>query len=177
MIYKYRMLSEANEDFLREFELKASNSFLEFHELIQQTVKFSTLELASFFICDGGWNRMTEITLLDMQEANPDEEGYEPPLMMKDALLRDYMEEPRQRIVYEYDFLRPKTFYIEMNGIAKAEEGTAYPRCVYSRGEPLEPQVRDEEDDFENIEIADIEDLMLDELDEGIIEEGPSEVE
>lgn len=178
MIYKYRMLSEANEDFMREYELRSSQSFLDFHELILQTVKFSTLELASFFICDGLWNRQTEITLLDMQDANPEDEHYQPPLMMKDALLKDYMEEPRQRIIYEYDFLNPKTFYVEMHGIGKAEVGVDYPRCLYSRGEPLEPKPLDDDEAFENIEIADLDELLTD-LEEDVIEEeeGPVDIE
>jgi hypothetical protein len=176
MIYRYRMLSEANEDFLREYELKAAQTFLEFHELIQETVKFSSRELASFFICDGEWNRHTEITLLNMEEPNPNDEQYQPPLMMADALLRDYMEEPRQRIIYEYDFLNPKTFYLEMKGLSSEEAGVTYPRCLFSKGEPLETKILDEDEGFENIEVADLDDLLTD-LEDDTLDEGPADMD
>ena len=177
MIYRYRMLSEANEEFLREYEFKATQTFLDFHEIIMETVKFPTQELASFFICDGEWNRLSEITLLDMQDANIGDEEYIPPLMMADSRLKDYMEEPRQRIVYEYDFLNPRTFYIEMNAISKDQGDVVYPRCLYSRGEPLEPKPIEIEEEIQGIEEEELDELLRD-LGGGLIEEeGPVDIE
>ncbi len=152
MIYKFRMLLEGNDHFMREYELRATDHFESFHQLIHDTVKFQAHELASFFICDGEWNRTKEITLLDMRDEAQEEESQEQILVMKDALLRDYMEEPRQRLIYEYDFLRPKTFYIELSGIGKDLSGTEYPRCIYSRGdiEVATPAV-DPESEFDDL--------------------------
>ena len=149
------MLYEGNEDFLREYELRTTNSFLDFHSLIQDSVSFSNKELASFFICDGEWNRRLEITLLDMQDEAA-EEGTEPVMSMDRALLRDFMEEPRQRIIYEYDFLNPKSFFIELTAVAKDDPEREYPRCLYSRAD-LSPELPAEED--EQLEVLDPEDL------------------
>lgn len=171
MIYKYRMLSESNDDFLREYEIKSSSRFLDFHLLIQDTVKFLGNELASFYICDSQWNPITQITLLDMVDEDPEKdlEGYDAQeiLVMHKSLLMDFMEEPRQRLIYEYDFLKPKTFYIELKGIVKEEAGVSYPRCTFSVADPEPPKpIDDDEDDIlevlEDIEISEIDQLLDD---------------
>lgn len=178
MIYRYRMLSEVNEDFLREFEIQAKANFLDLHELIQNSVNFKGNELASFFICDGEWNRRTEITLLDMEEGEKEEKAN---LLMDKTSLMEQMNEPRQRIVYEYDFLNPKTFYIELKAIGKEEEGVEYPRCSFSVGEPEAPKpaeeddISDEAEEIEDSGITEI-DKLLRELGSGMNEEGDSEI-
>lgn len=163
MIYRYRMLSEVNEDFLREYELKSGSSFLDFHKLIQDTVKFQGNELASFYICDSEWNRRTEITLLDMDEGEDNDQ--QDILLMSGTKLKEFMEEPRQRVIYEYDFLNPKTFYIELKGILKDDPKIDYPHCSFSTGEaepPKPPEEDLEEEDLNEIGIKEIDKLLRD---------------
>lgn len=181
MIYKFRMLMEGNDTFMREYELKVTDSFESFHNLIQSTVKFKTLELASFFICDSEWSRMQEITLLDMVDAPQTEDDI--PLAevitMNEALLKDFMEEPRQRIIYEYDFLKPKTFYIELSGIVKSDADGVFPRCTYSRGEAesIAPPSLDENEPEELLEDEDYaDDFQIDGLDELLRDLGTDDI-
>ncbi|MEZ5082068.1 MAG: hypothetical protein R2750_01225 [Bacteroidales bacterium] len=67
-IYKFRMLSGENDDFVRDIEIQASQTFKHFHDIINDCIVMKGNELASFHICDQKWNKNTEITLIDMLE-------------------------------------------------------------------------------------------------------------
>jgi hypothetical protein len=154
-IYKFRMLYGENEDFVRDYEIQAAQTFEDFHNLIAESVGLDRNELASFHICDQKWNKKHEITLIDMLEgAEPDAEGngVEHPAVMKNSLIKDFINEPRQRLLYEYDFLNMKTFFLELQSVFKQKEENSYPRCSFKRGtlidtinEPLLEEIDDEE--------------------------------
>lgn len=163
MIYKFRMLSESNEDFIRDYEIQSTATFRDFYDFIQDTVNLPGNELSSFFMCDSDWNRATEVTLMEMEdeEAEPSETIH---LVMDEVKLVDMMNEPRQRLIYEYDFLKPKTFYLELKGTQKAKADVEYPRCTYSIGEPVAPVAEEDEDElFDELEITEL-DKLLDDL-------------
>jgi hypothetical protein len=72
--------------------------------------------------------------------------------MMKDSKIKSFIEEPHQRLVYEYDFLDMKTFFIELMGVWKQKEEVPYPICSFSKGKlanPPAPPVIEEEGDPE----------------------------
>ena len=52
--YRFRMLMDDQEDFLRDFEILSSQTFLDFHNLIRESVELQGNELASFFVCAEG---------------------------------------------------------------------------------------------------------------------------
>lgn len=149
-IYKFRMLSDENENFIRDIEIQATQTFSDFHDTISDCVRLNGNELASFHICDQKWQKLEEITLLDMGDDLKEENKAENVVsIMKDAIIRDHISEPNQRLLYEYDFLNMKTFFIELLSVFKQKEEANYPRCTFKRSEVLE--------DFTNS------DLMLDE--------------
>lgn len=171
-IYKFRMLSDENDNFLRDIEIQATQTFQDFHQMISDCVILKGNELASFHITDQRWNKLTEITLVDMQKglepgekANPIEDVH----VMKNSTIRDFINEPSQRLLYEYDFFDVKTFFIELISVFKQKEDHVYPRCTLKRGEVFEETVTDiiEEDDEElrTQLLQDMEDLQDDTLD------------
>ncbi len=149
--YKLRMLLDDQDDFLRDYEIGANQTFLNLFELIRQTVKLQGNELASFFICDSKWRKKKEITLMDMQdetEAEPENDDDDefrrptkklPTFIMGNAKIKDFIEDPAQRILLEYDFLNPTVFYIELFKISVANENITYPVCVKQTGELILP--------------------------------------
>ncbi len=170
-IYKFRMLTDTNDEFIRDFEILGNQSFLDFHRIIQETVNLGSEELASFHICDQKWVKMKEITLLDMkfdedEENISDSEFIEERFTMKDSKIKDFIEEPHQRLVYEYDFLDLKTFFIELLGVWKQKEDKPYPICSFSKGKleiPPAPPVIEEEGDPEALKeqlLEDFNDLL-----------------
>jgi hypothetical protein len=173
-IYKFRMLYGENEDFVRDFELKATQNFEDFHRLIAESVDLNPEELSSFHICDQRWNKITEITLIDMlegEDAEPENSIVQETFVMRDALIRDFMHEPRQRLLYEHDFLNMKTFFIELLSVYQIKEDGIFPRCTFRRGsvKDLQDEVYMIEEDGEELRkqlIQDYEDIVDGALDD-----------
>ncbi|NVO18369.1 MAG: hypothetical protein HXX13_01640 [Bacteroidetes bacterium] len=142
--YRFRILYDDQEDFLRDIEIKPGQTFKEFHDIILKSVDLEGKELASFFVCDRKWNKQTEITLINMMEhdENPKHEDDEdspssahiPVSVMDEVKIRDVIEDPHQRFLFEYDFLNPRTFFIELIRILDADEKKVYPVCVKQEG-------------------------------------------
>jgi len=150
--YKFRMIVEDQDDFVRDFEIRSNQTFQEFYNIIRQTITLQGNELASFFICDSKWRKRKEITLLDMQDetiADPIDEDDDdefrkpvkklPTFTMENTRIKDFIEDPAQRILLEYDFLNPTVFFIELFKIFDAVGGVEYPRCIKKEGELILP--------------------------------------
>ena len=150
--YKFRVIVEDQDDFVRDYEIRSNQTFQEFYNIIRQTVTLQGNELSSFFICDSKWRKRKEITLLDMQDetiADPiiedDDDEFRKPVKklptftMENARIKDFIEDPAQRILLEYDFLNPTVFFIELFKIFDAVSGVEYPRCVKKEGELILP--------------------------------------
>ncbi len=178
--YKFRVYFDEVEDFVRDVEISASDNFESLHHLLYECIGLKGNEFAAFSICDPKWNKQKEITLLDtsdeddMVDEEPeydDEDQYStktrlPKFIMKDAILKDFISDPHQHILYEYDFMNPKTFYLELQKVAQTDNGDDLPRCTYKAMElPVQltaADVPDPEDvDFEE-EIDEEDDDLFD---------------
>lgn len=172
-IYKFRMLSEEHDNFLRDIEIKATQTYEDFHNVIADCVRLNGNELASFHICDQKWNKMQEITLIEMLDETAIEDDthhIEETFVMKDARIRDFIHEPSQRLLYEYDFLDMKTFYIELISVFKQKEEGTYPRCTNRRGDINEivkvEEMMEDDEELRTQLLQDFEDLLDDTLDQ-----------
>ena len=144
--YKFKVLFDEVEDFERIIEILSSDNFESFHKILYESIELTGHELASFSICDAKWNKKQEITLIDMQDdfkletpVYDEEEAFSissniPKYIMKNAILKDFIIEPHQHIMYEYDFIHPKVFYIELLKTLPAKENAVFPRCTFSEG-------------------------------------------
>jgi hypothetical protein len=143
-IYKFRIISDENDSFFREIEIKPSSTFLDFHKAILECIGFEDEEMASFYVCDGQWNKGQEISLCDLNvtdEQDDDEDLYPrnakkslPPLVMSEVKLKDIIIDPHQRFIYVFDFLNMWTFYVELFKILPAAANTKYPVCTKCTG-------------------------------------------
>jgi hypothetical protein len=180
--YRFRLLFEEQDDFLRDIEIKPGQTFKDFHDIILQSSEIEGNELASFFICDPRWNKQREITLIDMgvkiPDTDPDNNDEKPvkvplPVMiMEEVKIREVIDDPHQRILFEYNFLNPRTFFIELIKIVDGDPKKAYPICVKKEG-TLTPTVAPHFLSF--LDDPD-EDAMLGELDK-MIKDGELEEE
>jgi len=166
-VYRFRLLYEDQEDFLRDFDILSSQTFADFHNIIKQSIDLPGNELASFFVCDRNWRKKREITLIKMHNEAREEADYEerrgpkpariPITEMDKIRVKDSIDDPHQRLLYEYDILNPKVFFIELTRILEAGIKDQYPLCVKSTGKltlnaPLLPIL--ETIDIEEAEIA-----------------------
>lgn len=173
-IYKFRMLYGENEDFVRDYEIQANQTFKDLHKVITESVGLDEHELASFHICDQKWNKLIEITLIDMlagEEINEENGPMAETYIMQNAIVRDFINEPRQRLLFEYDFVNMKTFFLELLSVFRQKDEATYPRCSFKRSALMdltsEVDINEEDDDeLRKQLIQDFEDIIDGSLDD-----------
>ena len=99
-VYKFKITFEEYDDVYRVVDIKSTQTFLDLHKAILQSINFDTKQLASFYMSTDSWKKGQEITLEDMSE---DESNSIP--IMKKAKLNEYIIDPHQKILYVYDFI------------------------------------------------------------------------
>lgn len=140
LIYRFKITFEDHEDFLREIELLADQTFEDFHQAILGNLGLDPGMLASFFICDHRYRKQTEIQLVDTESQSlPDEESEQDDeasdgSLMHESLLKDYIDDPHQRLLFVYDNMNQWNFYIELAKIKRANTEHTYPRISRSKG-------------------------------------------
>lgn len=154
--YRFRIQSDENEEFLMDIELKANQTFLDFHNAIKAFANINTNEFASFFICDDKWRKKTEITLVEVEIEDKNTNEKKIIKEMKDVVINSVIDNPHQKFLYIYDFLNVYTFYIELTHIKEVNEKDTYPKLVKIESEiNLNKQnnlndIFDEDDDYED---------------------------
>lgn len=151
MIYKIRIILDAEEDIFRDIEIEDSNTLEDFHNAITQAFGFEGDEMASFYTCDEEWNQDEEIALFDMSENGSDIR------LMNETGLDDVLTEQNPKMIYVYDFFSMWTFFVELADVVEKEDGKAYPSVLFSFGElPDSPP----EKKFESDSTVDFEDPL-----------------
>jgi hypothetical protein len=127
MVYKFVVLSDEDESFVREFEFLDTHTLIDFHNLIQDELEFDKSQLASFFMATDNWEKEEEFTLFDMGTGSS---------TMETAVLEDIIFRKNQKLLYVFDFFNDRALFIEYTGEAKEIEGRELPICSNSKGVP-----------------------------------------
>ena len=131
MIYRFRLISNEQDDFLRDFETTGSHTFYDLHMAIQNEMKYDKSQISSFFLCNENWEKDREITLFGLSdEENPEL------LIMDKEIIADYIKEKGQKLLYVFDVFNERAFYIEVIEITDTPDTPASPHCCKSRGHP-----------------------------------------
>ncbi len=131
MIYNFRIISDEEKEFIRDLEISGTATFLDFHEAIQKELNYDSSQLASFFLTDEGWEKELEITLIDMMS-----DSEQPGIIMKDAVIQDYISTARERMLYVFDFFSERAFFIECMEIKTEDKNVQYPHISFRLGDP-----------------------------------------
>jgi hypothetical protein len=167
MVYKFVVLSDEDESFVREFEFLDTHTLMDFHNLIQDELEFDKSQLASFFMATDNWEKEEEFTLFDMGTGSS---------TMEVAVLEDIIFRKNQKLLYVFDFFNERALFVEYTGEAQEIDGREYPSCTNSKGIPPKQVVfggttrkiynniilSDDEDD----DVPDVDDLFLEGDDE-----------
>jgi hypothetical protein len=127
MVYKFVVLSDEDESFVREFEFLDSHTLIDFHTQIQDELEFDKSQMASFYLATDNWEKEEEFTLFDMGTGSS---------TMEDAILEDVIFKKNQKLLYIFDFFNDRALFIEYTGEAKEIDGREYPSCTNSKGVP-----------------------------------------
>lgn len=164
MIYKFRVILDAEEDIFRDIAIDENDTLEDFHNTIVNAFGFDGTEMASFYTCDDTWNQEDEIPLFDTGDT-PGEMR-----VMDSYRLSDLLGEEATKIIYVYDFMNMWTFLTELAAIEEPEPGEQYPTVLFSHGEmPAEAgdkHFEAEENEFD-YEDDDYDQDDLDQFDEG----------
>lgn len=126
MVYRFRVILDAEEDVFRDIEILQESTLEDLHNSIVQSFGFDGTEMASFYLSDEEWNQGEEVSQFDM--------GGEVRLM-NETTLDSVLDDKNRKIIYVYDFLNMWTFLIELGEIAEIEEGRDYPNLMFVHGQ------------------------------------------
>ena len=129
MVYKFRLLSDEVDDFRRDIEIDSDATFFELHKAILESVGYPDDQMTSFFICNEKWIKEIEITREDMGSMS-EEENY----IMDETVIGDLVEEEKQKLMYVFDPLADRVFYMELSKIEFGKDIDA-PVCTRSVGD------------------------------------------
>ena len=150
MIYRFRLISNEKEDFYRDFVLKDDQTFFDFHMIIQEELNYDKSHLASFFVSNSNWEKIMEITLVDMTD--PIEEDSSIKRIMASFQLSEMVKVEYKHLLYTFDFFSERSFFIELVEITKDNPKLKYPSCIEKRGAPPAQLSIEDIENIENIE-------------------------
>jgi hypothetical protein len=112
MVYRFIVLSDEVDNFRRDITIDADATFFDLHSAILDSVGYTKDQMTSFFICDKDWSKKSEITLVEM-DSSPEEDNY----VMESTHLRDFLEDERQKLLYVFEYLTDRCFFLELREI------------------------------------------------------------
>lgn len=125
MVFKFRMLSDENDHFVRDVEVPYDLTLEEFHQFLLRTLGYEPC-MASFFTADDRWERQREFTLMEMGD-----DAEQSPATMRDVTLGQLLHCNRDRLVYLFDMLNDRAFYLELIEAKRPEASMEYPRVAF----------------------------------------------
>lgn len=131
VIFKFRMLSDENDHFLRDYEVPATMTLLAFHDFIRETLEYEE-GMVSFYTADDRWEKLREFTLMDMGMGDLEDEHS--PLAMDQVELQQIMRHVHDRLIYQFDLFGDRAYYLELMDVVAAEPNFSYPREAFAHG-------------------------------------------
>ena len=169
MILLFRIISDENQDFLRDLVIDGSDTFLDFHRVLQEDLGYDPSQLASFFLTNEMWEKQQEITLIDMAQ----EPGIET-LTMGEVTLSECVKEMNQRMIYVFDFFSERAFFMELIEQSDASSPRETPFVAASKGDAprqLALDMLDTEDEVEEDDMGEgMDDLRIEDLDQDMLD-------
>jgi len=131
MVLKFRLISNEQDNFVRDFEILAEQSFFDLHMIIQENLHFDKSQIASFFTCNPDWEKEQEITLFELS----DEESHKV-ITMENAIVGDHMLDVHDKMIYVFDVFNERLFFMELVEKHKKDSSKQYPLCSLEEGHP-----------------------------------------
>ncbi|MCA1756694.1 MAG: plasmid pRiA4b ORF-3 family protein [Bacteroidales bacterium] len=172
MIYRFVAISDEEDSFIREFELKETDNLLDFHNALQEELEYDMSQMASFFTASKKWEKEEEFTLFEMGPGTS---------LMEAVTIDDIVIDKNQKLLYIFDQFNERALFLEATGTTDEIDGREYPSCTRSQGKPpkqvqfanfIDPVIKidagfEDEDDNDLADDPDLSDLEgLEEEDE-----------
>lgn len=125
IIFKYRMLSDESDNFVRDFEVYPDMTLTEFHHFILRALRYDEC-MVSIFKSDADWQLVEEFSEIDMGEDIPDA-----PRCMDKVRLMEVTNDFHDRLIYTFDMINDRSFYLELVDMQRPQAGLSYPRVAF----------------------------------------------
>ena len=147
---KFRVLLDSvkEQEVFCDIVVNDDQTFEAFYQSILKAFDFSNDQMASFFVSDTDWNKGEELSLMDMSFGSGDEE--EAPAEMSDLMIRERVQDPKQRFILVYDFLNMWIILIELQEIMSEEVSES--KVFLKVGEIPEKMRKEVTDALENMQ-------------------------
>lgn len=173
MIFNFILVSDEVDDFVRIISIRDDATFIDLHNAILESVDYDDNLLTSFFLCTDDWEKEQEITLIDMGIDYEDDS-----CTMSDTLLKDLLTKEKQKLLYVFDVISERLFFIELSEILDETLPEVY-QIVQSIGEPPSEEFSEEElfgdedlndifaddDEFDDVYDGEYDDIDIDSID------------
>ncbi|MCO4814891.1 MAG: hypothetical protein KC454_09265 [Flavobacteriales bacterium] len=130
---KFRVLldSKNKNEIFRDILISDSDNFESFYRAILKAYAFSEEQMASFYMSNHNWDKGFEISLFDMTFGESEDQIL--PAVMNTSIIREYIQDPDQKMILVHDFLRMWMFLVELIGVES--ETPEIPKMVLSIGD------------------------------------------
>jgi hypothetical protein len=165
MVYKFTMLSDEIDDFVRVIEIDSEAKFIDLHNAILDSVNYEKNQMTTFFICSDNWEKGQEVTLVEMESSSEYDN-----LVMDETTLEELLVDENQKLLYVFDMMSDRVFFLELteivprkslsNAVCVSSEGSAPVQILDDEGIIAAPKASLDENFYGD------EDFELDELDE-----------
>jgi hypothetical protein len=112
MVYKFTILSDEVDNFVRIITIDSEAKFLDLHNAILESVSYEKNLMTSFFICSDNWEKGQEVTLVEMESSSEYDN-----LVMEDTSLEELLVDENQKLLYVFDMMSDRVFFIELTEI------------------------------------------------------------
>ena len=120
------MLSDENDNFVRDFEVSHEMNLLELHNFIISSIEYDDC-MASFYTADEQWQPLQEFSLMDLG----DEQFEGAPVAMEKVSLAELVVSECNRLIYQFDMIADRAFYLEVVSATQPNPELEYPRVSF----------------------------------------------
>lgn len=134
MMIRFRVLSDENDYFLREYEVADDMSLLDLNAFICKNLGVAGGEMTEFFTSDREWSKILEFTPFDI--------GDEDTAAMGDTVVGTVAGKLGDRLIFVFDSLTDRALFMEVVAVGDAAPGVSYPRAVRAESSLEEGEAR-----------------------------------
>lgn len=138
MVYKFTMLSDEVDNFVRVITIDSEAKFFDLHNAILDSVNYEKNQMTSFFICSDNWEKEQEVTLVEMDSSSEYDN-----LVMENTTLEELLSEENQKLLYVFDMMSDRVFFIELTEIIPLKN-LAKAKCISQEGDAPQQILEDD---------------------------------
>lgn len=119
MIYTFRFISDEHEDFILDVNISHDQTFEQLHDIIQEKLDYDPSQMASFFVSNDSWEKLQEITQVDMGEENAH--------TMDKTTIDKLFHNKNERLLYIFDYYSERLLFGSVSRLIDAESPIPLP--------------------------------------------------